>query len=301
MTTLLLNIDKTILHSYSLFYPLASLKPEDALDLAPHPPVLTADPAEWRDHLSRLHRAYLSFVSLVAQEETSEEPLGLFRPGIMDFMERVQNLYRTGVIRRVVLYSSHPFKPLVAFARDVIRMVLVAGLSSPSLPSSLSSSPSTSSVPHTLLPIELAPHGPKHLLELETDSVYLVDDQPSALFLPVKGQTLCLPPYVFKASFVRVGELYVQALRAAKVSFERAHDLNWFLFSTPSCHPFTGRTQEETILSFLGQRTGTTALPTQSPPRGNGLLSLFHMLDKMERTPIPSKEGLNKKDIPPSE
>ena len=44
MTTLLLNIDKTILHSYSLFYPLASLKPEDALDLAPHPPVLTADP-----------------------------------------------------------------------------------------------------------------------------------------------------------------------------------------------------------------------------------------------------------------
>ena len=88
--------------------------------------------------------------------------------------------------------------------------------SSSSFPPSLSSSPSTSSVPHTLLPIELAPHGPKHLLELETDSVYLVDDQPSALFLPVKGQTLCLPPYVFKASFVRVGELYVQALRAAR-------------------------------------------------------------------------------------
>jgi hypothetical protein len=98
-----------------------------------------------------------------------------------------------------------------------------------------------------------------------------------------------------------VGKLYVQALRAAKVSLERAHDVNLFLFSTPSCHPLTGRTQEETLLAFLGERTGTTAHPTQHPPRGNGILSLFHMIDKMERTHITSKEGLNKKDIPPSE
>ena len=298
MTTLLLNIDQTLLHSYSLFYPLASLKPEDALRLCPDPPVLLLDPAEWHASVSRLHRAYLAFVSLVAQEETSDEPLGLFRPGLFSILTRIQRMYHHGIIQRVILYSSHPFQPLTTFARDVIQSVLLMDASSPH---SSSSSPSSCS----LLPIETAPHGLTSLGDIDrTANLFLIDDQPLPASSPVNGHALCLPPYTFRASFSRVGELYLQALRTAKVALHQAHDINWFLFSTSTTltSPPVYKTIEETLLGFLEQRTGPTAPLSQPPPKGNGILSVLPFLEKMRTQPNPSQEdGLNQKHIRPSE
>jgi hypothetical protein len=103
-----------------------------------------------------------------------------------------------------------------------------------------------------------------------------------------------------------VGDIYLYALRTAKLSLEKVHDVNRFLFSSSSSSSSSApppSSPEEVLLSFLKQRTGPTVAPSDSPPRGNGILSVFHLLEKIEREHAhqEKKEDLNQKHIRPSE
>lgn len=65
--------------------------------------------------------AYSAFVKLVAKAETSDSPLGLFRPGIFKVFDEVKRLRKKGIVEGVIMYTNNSSPPLYNFASDVLK------------------------------------------------------------------------------------------------------------------------------------------------------------------------------------
>jgi hypothetical protein len=65
--------------------------------------------------------AYSAFVKRIAIAETSNEPLGIFRPGIFKVFEEVNRLRKKGLVKGVIMYTNNSSNPLYNFANDVLR------------------------------------------------------------------------------------------------------------------------------------------------------------------------------------
>lgn len=67
--------------------------------------------------------AYSAFVKRVADLETSDKPLGIFRPGIFKVFEMVSRLRKMGLVTGVIMYTNNSSSSLYNFANDVIKYV----------------------------------------------------------------------------------------------------------------------------------------------------------------------------------
>lgn len=67
--------------------------------------------------------SYSSFVKRVATLETSQAPLGIFRPGIFNLFKTVNQLKAEGKINGVIMYTNNGSLSLVNFIKDVINYV----------------------------------------------------------------------------------------------------------------------------------------------------------------------------------
>lgn len=67
--------------------------------------------------------AYSAFVKRVADAETSDKPLGIFRPGIFKVFSIVSKLKSLGVVEGVIMYTNNSSPSLFNFAKDVITYV----------------------------------------------------------------------------------------------------------------------------------------------------------------------------------
>lgn len=74
----------------------------------------------------KLNQAYTDFVKQVATEETSENPLGILRPGIFKIMEELYAMKKQGKIKGVIIYSNNSHLGSLEFIRDVIHSHLGA-------------------------------------------------------------------------------------------------------------------------------------------------------------------------------
>lgn len=274
MATLLFNVDKTLLHSHSLFYPLASFHPAEALLLSPAYPLIAPTHPEWHDYLASLRRPYHHFTFQIVSEELSDTPLGILRPGIFHVMERIQRLYVQGRIRQVAFYSSNPFTPLLSFVAHVVRSILVFY--------------------DTPFPIQCIVGPPP--LSYDSPTTYVIDDHYPSTWPTPNERHLRIPPYTFQASAERVLHLYMDALEKASVPWERVKEANTFLFQRASSFaPRLTVPPKEAVRSLLLHRIGATVCPSVSPPKNNGMKALHALLDTWEQ------DNLNEKHIRPSE
>jgi len=67
--------------------------------------------------------AYSAFVKRVADLETSDKPLGIFRPGIFKVFEMVSRLRKMGLVTGVIMYTNNSSSTMYNFANDVIKYV----------------------------------------------------------------------------------------------------------------------------------------------------------------------------------
>jgi hypothetical protein len=65
--------------------------------------------------------AYGAFVKRIAAVETSDNPLGLFRPGIFRVFEEVLKLRKKGIVEGVIMYTNNSSPALFNFASDVLQ------------------------------------------------------------------------------------------------------------------------------------------------------------------------------------
>jgi hypothetical protein len=116
MSYVVFDLDLTLADITSFYYFLLSFRiKEFAMETSPR--MFAFFPEEL--HV-RLQKAYQLFVERVAMQEESANPMGLLRPGILEIMKGLAELYHKKKVRQVMIYSNNRYLPSLEFVRDVI-------------------------------------------------------------------------------------------------------------------------------------------------------------------------------------
>lgn len=110
------DLDSTLAEVYPVYYFLASLKIKDSL-MEMNPFLAIQFP---KDLEKQLDTAYRLFVDRIEQQESSEYPLGIIRPGMLRMMSELNQLKKSGKIKGLVIYSNNSHLPTLEFIRDII-------------------------------------------------------------------------------------------------------------------------------------------------------------------------------------
>lgn len=104
MSYFVFDLDETLAQIYTVYYFVASLQ---------------TYPNMSKSLTNSLKKAYKKFVKKIVEEEITN-PLGVLRPGILNIMKKLYELYRTGKVKGVVIYSNNSHLYSLEFIRDLI-------------------------------------------------------------------------------------------------------------------------------------------------------------------------------------
>ncbi len=284
---IIFDVDHTLIDSYSLFYFLASLKPDETIKLSPVelPP---CDPADWEYFKRTLDQAYLFWVTAVGEAEDSDHPIGIFRPGLFHVMRRLSDLQKEGVIKGVHLYSNNSYLPTLHFIRDVIHHRI----------GSTTLIQQTIDWMHPLRVKERTDRLPARfigktwdtlaeILRVSPEQVYFVDDLQHRELMDVLGDRYYhVPKYEFRASFERLMEIYSRVLHEARVPVYQFFQTILFLYSNTVDEFYFDYhlSAKENIRNFLRDRTGMTVGQLIVPPTDRGIQQIYECMDRIERS-----------------
>lgn len=220
------DLDGTLTEQYSYYYFLADFKPrgvykERGSTSADHENRITSFLS--KDTNILLEKAYQEFVRLISVKESSEMPLGILRPGIVDVCREILQQQQAGLCGGALMYSNNPNKMVLEFVCDIIHEILghpifctLADWNHP-----LRTSEITPSYPgmakktwNVLQKIIQKECGAPQVIPQQ---VMFFDDQHHPNLeeiLPVDNY-IHVTPYKFKPSIESIKQLYVQAIRSA--------------------------------------------------------------------------------------
>jgi hypothetical protein len=118
MAYVVFDLDETLAHLHSMYYFIASLNMKQ--DIVENRSYLLSFLPE--DLFDSQKRAYRLFVKRVLEAETSDRPLGILRPGVLEVMSALRELQQKGKVAHVVLYSNNRHLPCLKFVRDLIHL-----------------------------------------------------------------------------------------------------------------------------------------------------------------------------------
>ena len=85
-------------------------------------------------NLQKMPEEYAAFVQTCAKKETSDDPMGFLRIGLVrspllpasfkPYMEQLLSLKQKGICQGVIMYSNNGYLPCLHFVRDVIHTIL---------------------------------------------------------------------------------------------------------------------------------------------------------------------------------
>lgn len=218
MSYVVFDLDETLAHLTDMYYFIASLKLKDIV-------------MEQRSYMAQFfpeelfeeqERAYQLFVKHVWEQETSERPLGILRPGVLDIMKRLYKLKRKGKVAHVIIYSNNGYLQNLEFVRDIIHMhvgsnTLITDCIHRTHPLRLFEAHTLAKSWGILRSILI--QGQCNALEhVSPKDVYFFDDMNHTdLHAHLAEQYYHVPPYTFSAAFSRVSELYASAVNEADV------------------------------------------------------------------------------------
>lgn len=119
MLYLAFDLDGTLGNFMVLWKALCALRQNEFYAFKP----VKAIPTPSEDLKWDLDISYSSFVKRVANLETSQTPLGIFRPGIFNLFKNLNRLKAEGKINGVIMYTNNGSLSLVNFVKDVINYV----------------------------------------------------------------------------------------------------------------------------------------------------------------------------------
>lgn len=100
MSYFIFDMDETIAELYTVSYFISSLRPKNPT--------------------TQLNKAYKNFIIKILEEETSNRPLGILRPGILKIMRKLYKLQSKSIIKGVIIYSNNNYLECLEFIRDLI-------------------------------------------------------------------------------------------------------------------------------------------------------------------------------------
>jgi FMN phosphatase YigB (HAD superfamily) len=224
------DLDETLAEVSSAYHFIAALKLKDSLlELNPHMAIHFPKELE-----KQLNHAYQLFVDRIEQQESSDDPIGIIRPGILQIMDDLNKLKKEGKIKGCVIYSNNSHLPSLEFIRDVIhkhtnskRLILDCIHRLHYLRKN--NSPFYSNYSYNKTWVELK----KIMVECDTraphsimpENVFFFDDQEHEdLEEQLNRNYYRVPRYSYKARTDRIYEIYKGCLEFAKV------DMSAYLF-----------------------------------------------------------------------
>ena len=284
-------MDEAIAELYSVFYCITSLRLKETLQ-EDHPQLLPT----LSDSLDKeLGKAYRIFVKKVLKEELSSKPLGILRPGVLQVMHSLYNLQKAKKVAHVVIYSNNGSLVCLEFIRDLIHEHLGTTLIGECV--------------HRTHPLrnehETAKMGlhdkwdktwaslRKVLIEgkckapstLSVNDVYFFDDlDHKDLHRAIGNHYYQVPPYEFKASFERLGEIYQSAVEEANVSMFQFAPFMTMIYGTGFAEdPFASSIQR--IIQLFQASTERTAKKDDMPPlHDKGITMMKDAIHRVHRT-----------------
>lgn len=219
------DMDETLAELYSVYYFIASLRLKETLER-----VNKDEANNIPESLNTsLNKAYNKFVEKVLSEETSNEPLGILRPGVLDIMTRLYKLQKKGLVKHVLIYSNNGHLQSLEFIRDLIHKHLGTNnlirecihwnhhmrdeerLIRPGAANK------TWNVIRNIMVNGLC-NAPS---DLRPDNVFFFDDLDHVDLQNALGNNYYkVPAYNFKASFDRIADIYKEALLSLGVDID---------------------------------------------------------------------------------
>jgi hypothetical protein len=171
---------------------------------------------------NQLEMAYHNFVHLILQEELSNQPLGLIRPGVLPMMRYLAKQKRKNRIGHVVIYSNNRVLQNLEAVRDIINVYVNINLIESCIhwdhPIRLMDKqhPAYTKTWDTLKLILINDGAPS---DLHPNDVLFFDDQPHPFLQYSLRTNYCLiSPYQFYPSFDRIATLFLQAINTARIN-----------------------------------------------------------------------------------
>lgn len=295
------DVDHTLIDTYSLFYFLGGLRPNDTLLLS-NSPLLETEPTSWLYLTTRLSVAYAYFVEEIAKREMSEDPLGIFRPGILLAMKRLNELKERGLIKGIHLYSNNSFPPVLEWIRDVVHYII--GSTDLILECIDWTHPMRVKERMDRLPEEYTGKSwetMRDILNVLPHQIYYFDDLPHRELMEVLGDRYChISKYVFRASFDRIADIYEKVLEKAGVPMYHFLQTIMFLYSKMMNEFYFDYhlSAKENVRIFLRDRTGMTVGRMIVPPADKGIQQIYECIDRIERSEM--RLRINQEDDPSS-
>jgi hypothetical protein len=214
MKYLVFDLDQTLADVSLVYFFLVSLTIKDYIrELQPY--MLQYFP---EDLEHQLKVAYQLFVKRIAEAETSERPIGILRPGILNVMKRITRLPH--LIKHVAIYSNNQYLPSIEFVRDLIHHI---------------HRPIIGTCIHWDHPMRTTDHESQPYVTKTWDSlksilrngstdlipknVYFFDDQNHIhLQMTLQENYYKVPIYKTHDSYDRISEIYASCIEDAKVN-----------------------------------------------------------------------------------
>lgn len=197
-----------------------------------------------------LDRTYKKFVKKVAQQEKSDKPLGILRPGVIEIMKRLLKKRARSGLKGVIIYSNNSQLPSLEFIRDVIHDCigthsLIIDLIHRRHPIRyLDGEEMKTAAPYTYpktwktLKRILIEGKAKASKTIQPKDVIFIDDmihEDLYINLPV-GNYINLKPYVYECPFIDISTLYYECLQDEGI-FISDNTFNHYLNIIKGCDP----------------------------------------------------------------
>lgn len=276
------DMDETLAELYSVYYFVASLRLQEILKeenrklLAP-------------EFETSLNKAYRKFVSLISREESSNQPLGILRPGILQVMDKLNDLQRLGKIENVIIYSNNGHLQSLEFIRDVIHNYLGNStlikdcihwnhpMRNEERTSQVGAANKTWNVLRNIM-IKGDCNAPE---DLEPEDVCFFDDLDHRDLKAKLGQNYYqVPAYNFKASFDRIANIYFDSIEYADVNNRLL--VKYILDTFTDIKNGQNKYLIWDVIRLFEQRTkGTAGLTTLPPPPDEGIEMIMEAIKRI--------------------
>ena len=294
MAYVVFDLDETLAHLHSMYYFIASLNMKD--DIVENRSYLLSFLPE--DVFDSQKKAYHLFIKRVLEAETSDKPLGILRPGVLEVMRALRALQQKGKVKHVVIYSNNAHLPSLKFVRDLIHLhvgssFLIGDCIHRGHPLRYmdQQNPVITKSWSTLRDILI--EGRCKAESLLAKQVYFFDDLDHLdLQRALKEQYYKVPAYSYTVALDRISEIYIEVLEEAKP------DWSTFLFTvmdylqvgerTALLHPadVTVYDMVRTFWAHIEPRTETEDVP---PPPDLGYRMMMDVVRELDKKPRRAK------------
>ena len=250
------DLDETLAELYTMYYFIESLKGKEI------PKSLTAS----------LHKAYKKFVAGILEQEVSDRPLGILRPGILGVMSKLSRLKKAGKIKGVIIYSNNSHLESLEFIRDLIHKHIGTRLIKDCIHFNHPMR-SPNNINKTWNEIKkIMMKGKCNASNIDPNTVYFFDDRYHPDLQNTLDNYYKVPAYHFKASFDRVANIYKDAISEV--------DMNVFKKYVHIMTDEKSEKSEKTILQIFKKQTGYTT-NTKPPMPDKGIDMMMSAIDNI--------------------